>query len=221
MLLSRMGSPTCRLHTGRPSLSPPRGRSRARRYTACRWRTLAATPPPGRRGRRSERGARAGHRPFTSRSELPRVHVPAVAGDVPPAREHEARPPEARGRAPPGPFPTKYPWTPRGTSTTSTPSHPATARLMTSRSSVAPGTTVMRPSNLSSFPTLCSRHTPTHVFTWIRGSDCDVLCPLDNSSRKFEIGSDARGLRCGLCGRHLRQGKGAPLLLAVARPGVY
>jgi hypothetical protein len=65
---------------------------------------------------------------------------------------------------------------------------------------------------------------PAHadqVFTRIRGSDCDVLCPLDNPSGKFEIGSEARRLRCGLCGRHLRQGKGAPLLLAVARPGVY
>ena len=40
-------------------------------------------------------------------------------------------------------------------------SHPSTARSMTVRLSVAPGTTVMRPLKGSSFPTLCSRHTPT------------------------------------------------------------
>ena len=43
--------------------------------------------------------------------------------------------------------PVAYPWTPRGTSTTSTPSQPATARSMISRSSVTPGNTVMRPLN--------------------------------------------------------------------------
>lgn len=41
--------------------------------------------------------------------------------------------------------PVEYPWTPRGTSTTSTPSHPETALLMTSASFVDPETTVMRP----------------------------------------------------------------------------
>jgi hypothetical protein len=45
--------------------------------------------------------------------------------------------------------------------TVSTPSHPRTARPMTSRSSVSPATTVMRPLNASSFPTLFSRQTPT------------------------------------------------------------
>jgi hypothetical protein len=40
------------------------------------------------------------------------------------------------------------------------PAHPATARLMTSASFVAPGTTALRPLNALSFPTLCSRHTP-------------------------------------------------------------
>jgi hypothetical protein len=35
------------------------------------------------------------------------------------------------------------------------------ARLMTSSSSVAPGTMLIRSSNSASFPTLCSRHTAT------------------------------------------------------------
>ena len=91
---------------------------------------------------------------FHERLELPRVHVLAVARDVPPAREHEARAPEARSRALPGPSPSSTRGHPRGTSTTSTPSHPATARSITSRSSVAPGMTVMRPLNASSFATL-------------------------------------------------------------------
>ena len=46
-----------------PGSRPPRGRCRARRSSACRWRRSAGTPPPGRRGRRSGRGARAGRRP--------------------------------------------------------------------------------------------------------------------------------------------------------------
>ncbi len=57
--------------------------------------------------------------------------------------------------------PDEYWWTPHGTSTVSTPSQPATALLITSRSFVAPGMAVMRPLNASSFPTLFSRHTPT------------------------------------------------------------
>src|SRR4051812_1839984 len=66
--------------------------------------------------------------------------------------------------------PVEYPWTPRGTSTTSTPSQSSTAFLITSGSFVAPRTTVMRLLNSSSFPTLCSRHTPTT--SWPRSSAC-------------------------------------------------
>src|SRR3954464_5592084 len=66
--------------------------------------------------------------------------------------------------------PVEYPWTPRGTSTTSTPSQSSTASLITSGSFVAPGTTVMRLLNSSSFPTLCSRHTATT--SWPRSSAC-------------------------------------------------
>src|SRR4051794_30446362 len=60
--------------------------------------------------------------------------------------------------------------TPRGTSTTSTPSQPATARLMTSRSSVAPGTMLIRSSNSASLPTLCSRQTA--ITSYPRSSAC-------------------------------------------------
>src|ERR671919_1305273 len=68
------------------------------------------------------------------------------------------QPHEKTSRAPGGAWsstacavPVEYPWTPHGTSTTSTPSQPATTRLITSGSSVAPGTTLMRPSNSASF----------------------------------------------------------------------
>jgi hypothetical protein len=50
---------------------------------------------------------------------------------------------------------------PKGASTVSTPSQPATARRMTSRSLVMPGTTVTRSAKRASFSTLCSRQTPT------------------------------------------------------------
>ena len=109
------------------------------------------------------------------RLELPRVHVLPVAGDVPAAREDETR---FRRRVVEHRLgvPVEYPCTPRGTSTTSTPSHPATARLMTWRSFVAPGMTVIRPLNLSSFPTLSSRHTPTTSYP--RSSACSTTyCP--------------------------------------------
>lgn len=57
--------------------------------------------------------------------------------------------------------PDEYCRTPQGTRTVNTPSHPATARRITSGSFVSPGTTVIRPSNAASFGTLRSRHTPT------------------------------------------------------------
>ena len=67
----------------------------------------------------------------------------AVAGDVPTAREHEPR--AGRGMVEHGLSGAARVavHAPR-TSTTRTPSQPATARLITSRSSVAPGKTVMR-----------------------------------------------------------------------------
>ncbi len=51
--------------------------------------------------------------------------------------------------------------TPQRTRTVSTPSQPATAFRMTSRSFVSPGKTAIRPRNSSSLTTLRSRHTPT------------------------------------------------------------
>src|SRR4051812_46383956 len=66
--------------------------------------------------------------------------------------------------------PGEYSCTPRGTSTTSAPSEHATARFMTSGSSVAPGTMLIRPSNSASLPTLLSRHTATASYP--RSSAC-------------------------------------------------
>ena len=66
LLLSRIGSPTCRLQTGRLWLSPSSRSLPRRRSSVCRWRTSAGTPPHGRRGRRSERAARVGPTIVTS-----------------------------------------------------------------------------------------------------------------------------------------------------------
>src|SRR5688572_10059651 len=89
-LLSRMGSPTCRLHTGRPWLSPssrslphdcpPRV---ARKYSPARLHLVVEDREASEAGKRAE--------DVHERLELPRVHVLAVARDVPPAREHQAR----------------------------------------------------------------------------------------------------------------------------------
>jgi hypothetical protein len=57
--------------------------------------------------------------------------------------------------------PVEYCRTPQGTSTVRTPSQPATALRIASRSLVAPETMAMRPLNASSLATLCSRQTPT------------------------------------------------------------
>jgi hypothetical protein len=90
-LLLRMGSPTCRLHTGRPWLSPTSRSCRARRSAR-----VAGEHAPARLhlvvevGEASE--AREPAADLHERFELPRVHVLAVARDVPPAREHEVRP---------------------------------------------------------------------------------------------------------------------------------
>ena len=46
--------------------------------------------------------------------DLPRVHVLAIASDVPPAREDQARPRIARSREPPAPFPTRTGGRPSG-----------------------------------------------------------------------------------------------------------
>ena len=91
------------------------------------------------------------------RLQLPRVHVLAVARDVPPVREDE---PRARRRV------VEHRLRGAGRVVLDAPGHqhrehPVTAALMTSRSFVAPGMTVMRPLNASSLPTLRSRHTPT------------------------------------------------------------
>src|SRR5438093_5737299 len=90
-LLSRMGSPTCRLHTGRPWLSPSSRslpRTTVQRVSLAKTRLHASTW--------SLRSAKRARREWTAdlheRLELPRVHVLPVAGDVPAAREHETRP---------------------------------------------------------------------------------------------------------------------------------
>src|SRR4029077_1449802 len=91
--------------------------------------------------------------------EPARVDVLPVTGDMPAAGQHQPRAGcrEVEHRLS---GPCRVAVDTRGTSTARTPSHPATACLMTSRSSVAPGTTVMRPVSASSLAMLCSRHTP-------------------------------------------------------------
>jgi hypothetical protein len=168
MLLARMGSPTCRLHTGRPWLSPLRARFRARRSTGYRWRTPAGTLRPGHRGLPPGPACQP-----SQDSNLPlqtaRVDIVTVTRDVPPAGKHQ---PRALRRVVEHRLSRlgRVPVHARGTSTVRTPTQPATALLMTSRSSVAPGTTVMRPVNASSFVTTCSRHTPTTSYP--RSSAC-------------------------------------------------
>ena len=159
MLLSRIGSPTCRLHTGRPWLSPSSRslpRTTVHRVSLANTRRHASTWSS-----RSAKRARRASGPKTFTIALSFHEYTSWPSRV------MCHPHENTRRAPGGAWsstawavPVEYPWTPRGTSTTSTPSHPATARLMTSGSSVAPGMTVMRPLNLSSFPTLCS---PAHA----------------------------------------------------------
>lgn len=100
----------------------------------CERRTLRSSFARGTRERAGD---------FHERLDLPRVHVLAVERDVPPPRDHEARAGrrvvEYRlGSA------RRVPVDPPRASTTRTPSHPATARMMTSRSFVAPGMTVIR-----------------------------------------------------------------------------
>ena len=76
--------------------------------------------------------------------------------EVAPARD---RPSRIAGKHPPARFHLVV--DDPGGMTVSTPSQPATAFLITSRSFVAPGMTAMRPLNASSLPTLRSRQTPT------------------------------------------------------------
>lgn len=88
------------------------------------------------------------------------VKVFAVSGNVPAAGEYEARRracvvEDSLRRS------QRVLVYPQGTSTASTPSHPSTGFLITGRSFVAPGKTVIRPLNPSSLPTLRSRQTPT------------------------------------------------------------
>src|SRR6266508_2963245 len=92
MLLSRIGSPTCRLHTGRPWLSPSSRslpRTTVQRVSLAKTRLHASTWSL----RSAKRARRAsGTADLHERLELPRIHVLPVAGDVPATREHETRP---------------------------------------------------------------------------------------------------------------------------------
>src|SRR3954468_18226554 len=106
MLLARMESPTCRLQTGRPWLSPS---SRSLPLTTVHLVLLANTRRPASRSPRvpskpppeslhlviEVHDAGEASQPADDMHEqfdLPRVHVLAIACNVPPAREHEARP---------------------------------------------------------------------------------------------------------------------------------
>ena len=91
-VLARMGSPTCRLQTGRPSTlplfevapshnSPPRV---ACKHAPTRLHLVIEVHDAGDASKPTDDM----HEQF----DLPRLHVLAIACDVPPAREHEARP---------------------------------------------------------------------------------------------------------------------------------
>ena len=92
MLLARIGSPTCRLQTGKSWLSPS---SRSLPLTTVHLVLLANTHRQASTwSSRSTTRARRASRPTTCTSSLifHEYHVLAIACDVPPAREHEARP---------------------------------------------------------------------------------------------------------------------------------
>ena len=84
-----MGSPTWRLHTGRPWLSPSSRslpRTTVQRVSLAKMRRHASTWS----SRSAKRARRASGPPtLDERLEPPRVDVLAVAGDVPAAREHQ------------------------------------------------------------------------------------------------------------------------------------
>src|SRR6266540_3780734 len=175
MLLSRIGSPTCRLHTGRPWLSPSSRslpRTTVQRVSLAKTRLHASTWSL----RSATRARRASGPPIFTSALSFHEYTSCPSRVMCQPHENTRRAPGGAWSSTAWAVPVEYPWTPRGTSTTSTPSHPATARLMTSGSFVAPGTTVIRPLNLSSFPTLCSRHTPTTSYP--RSSACCTMyCP--------------------------------------------
>ena len=174
-LLSRIGSPTCRLHTGRPWLSPSSRslpRTTVHRVSLANTRRHASTWS-SRSAKRARRASGAGD--LHERFELPRVHVLAVARDVPPAREHQPRPgrrvvEHRLGRSrrvavdAPRDEHDQHPVAPRD--------RPRDDLAVVRRSR----NTVMRPVNASSFSTLSSRQTPTT--SWPRSSACwTMYCP--------------------------------------------
>src|SRR6476646_10757010 len=91
-LLLRIGSPTWRLHTGSPWLSPSSRslpRTTVHRVSLANTRRQASTWS----SRSANRASRAsGPNTFTIIFSLRGVHIPPVAGDVPSAREDETGP---------------------------------------------------------------------------------------------------------------------------------
>src|SRR5512132_3729532 len=128
-LLARTGSPTCWLHTGRPWLSPS---SRSLPRTTVQRVSLANT-----RRHASTWSSRSAKR--ARRATGPKTLTIAFSfhGYTSWPSRVMCQPHEKTRRAPGGAWsstacavPVAYPWTPRGTSTTSTPSQPASARLL-------------------------------------------------------------------------------------------
>ncbi|CAM5457334.1 hypothetical protein SHIRM173S_03929 [Streptomyces hirsutus] len=138
MSSARTGSPTCRLHAGGPRLSPSSGPPRVPRSSRRSRRRRGSTPPPGYAGRRTRR-PRQDAEDRDERTQFQRIHVLAVACDVPVAGEHQpcsrgCQVEHRLGRL------ARAAQDPQGTRTVSTASQPATAR-----SSVGTATTVFRP----------------------------------------------------------------------------
>ena len=152
-LLARTGAPTCPLHTGRPWLCPSYTllpRTRVHRVLLANTRLHVSTWS----SRSSTRSSRATHPTDLKVGQY--RYLPSRVMCQPPENMRRAA-----GRAwsrTACAVPDEYWCTPQGTSTVSTPSHPSTAFLMTGRSFLAPGKTVIRPLNPSrtayaAFPT--------------------------------------------------------------------
>jgi hypothetical protein len=154
--LARTGAPTWPLHTGRPGLSPSYtllARRTVHRVLLANTRLHASTWS----SRSPTRSSRATHPTDLKVGQYRYLPSPVMCQ----LQENMRR---AAGRAwsrTACAVPDDYWCTPQGTNTVSTPSHPSTALLMTGRSFLAPGKTVIRPLNPSSLPTLRSRQIPT------------------------------------------------------------
>jgi len=155
-LLARTGSPTWPLHTGRPWISPsytllPRTRvHRVLLPNTCLHASTWSSRSP-------TLSSHATH-PTDLKVGQYRYLPSRVMCQPQENMRRAARRASSRTACA---VPDEYWCTPQGTSTVNTSSHPSTAFLITGRSFLAPGKTVIRPLNPSSLPTLRFRQTPT------------------------------------------------------------